>query len=53
VQLSYRVDDIAAAVERVREAGGRAGEPRRAAAGLLAECADDQGTTFRLWQPAG
>jgi uncharacterized glyoxalase superfamily protein PhnB len=52
VQLSYRVDDIAAAVERVRAAGGRAGEPTRRAFGLLADCTDDQGATFRLWQPA-
>jgi uncharacterized glyoxalase superfamily protein PhnB len=52
VQLSYRVDDIAAAVERVRAAGGRAGEPVRRRFGLSAECADDQGATFRLWQPA-
>jgi uncharacterized glyoxalase superfamily protein PhnB len=51
VQLSYRVDDIAAAVERVRAAGGRADEPERRPYGLLAECADDQGVTFRLWQP--
>jgi uncharacterized glyoxalase superfamily protein PhnB len=52
VQLSYRVDDIAAAAERVRVAGGRADEPRRMPYGLHAECADDQGTTFRLVQPA-
>ena len=52
VQLSYRVDDIAAAVERVRAAGGHADEPERKPYGLLAECVDDQGTTFRLWQPA-
>jgi uncharacterized glyoxalase superfamily protein PhnB len=51
VQLSYRVDDIAAAVERVRAAGGHADEPRRMPYGLLAECVDDQGATFRLWQP--
>ncbi len=52
VILSYRVDDIAAAVERVRAAGGHADEPDRKPYGLLAECTDDQGTTFRLWQPA-
>ena len=52
VQLSYRVDDIAAAVQRVRAAGGRAGEPEHRPFGLLAECTDDQGGTFRLWQPA-
>jgi uncharacterized glyoxalase superfamily protein PhnB len=53
VQLSYRVDDLTAALERVRAAGGRADEPTRRRFGLLAECTDDQGTTFRLWQPAG
>jgi uncharacterized glyoxalase superfamily protein PhnB len=53
VQLSYRVDDIAAAVERVRAAGGHADEPARRPFGLLADCTDDQGATFRLWQPAG
>jgi len=52
VQLSYRVDDIAAAAGRVRAAGGRADEPERRPYGLLAECVDDQGATFRLWQPA-
>jgi uncharacterized glyoxalase superfamily protein PhnB len=51
-QLSYRVDDIAAAVERVRAAGGQAAAPERRAFGLHAECTDDQGLTFRLWQPA-
>ena len=43
----------AARVERVRAAGGHADEPERKPYGLLAECVDDQGTTFRLWQPAG
>jgi uncharacterized glyoxalase superfamily protein PhnB len=53
VQLSYRVDDIEAAASRVRAAGGRADKPERKPYGLLVECVDDQGTTFRLWQPAG
>jgi uncharacterized glyoxalase superfamily protein PhnB len=52
LQLSYHVDDIAAAVERVRAAGGHADEPQRRQFGLLAECVDDQGATFRLVQPA-
>jgi len=52
VQLSYRVDDIAAAVERVRAAGGHADEPARRPYGLHTDCIDDQGVTFRLWQPA-
>jgi len=51
VQLSYRVDDIAAAIERVRTAGGNADRPQRQPYGLIAECADDQGTIFHLWQP--
>jgi uncharacterized glyoxalase superfamily protein PhnB len=50
-QLSYRVDDITAAVERVRAAGGHADQPVRRPFGLLADCVDDQGLTFRLWQP--
>jgi uncharacterized glyoxalase superfamily protein PhnB len=52
LQLSYHVDDIAAAVERVRAAGGHADEPQGRQFGLLAECVDDQGATFRLVQPA-
>jgi uncharacterized glyoxalase superfamily protein PhnB len=51
VQLSYRVDDIAAAIERVRAADGHANEPVRMPYGLLAECVDNQSATFRLWQP--
>jgi len=51
VQLSYRVDDITAAVERVRSAGGNAERPHRQPYGQISECVDDQGVTFRLWQP--
>ena len=51
MQLSYRVDDIGAAVERVWAAGGHAAEPERKPYALIAECVDDQGATFRLWQP--
>jgi uncharacterized glyoxalase superfamily protein PhnB len=52
VQLSYRVADIEAAIERVRAAGGQAPSPVRRPFGLHADCVDDQGGTFRLWQPA-
>jgi uncharacterized glyoxalase superfamily protein PhnB len=51
VQLCFRVDDIAAALERVRAAGGTAEEAERRPYGLLAECVDDQGARFQLWQP--
>jgi uncharacterized glyoxalase superfamily protein PhnB/catechol 2,3-dioxygenase-like lactoylglutathione lyase family enzyme len=52
MQLSYSVDDTAAAIERVLAAGGQADEPERKPNGLLTECTDDQGATFHLWQPA-
>jgi len=46
----YRVDDISAAVERVRAAGGTATDPQRQPYGVSAVCADDQGTPFYLGQ---
>lgn len=51
LHCSYAVEDIEAAIERVRAAGGRAGEPSRAPYGLMAGCTDDQGTVFALYQP--
>ena len=45
----YAVDDVSAAAGRVREAG----EPTEAPYGLVANCTDDQGTTFALYQPPG
>lgn len=44
----YRVDDITAAVLRVRSAGGSATEPVRRPYGLNADCMDDQGLAFYL-----
>jgi uncharacterized glyoxalase superfamily protein PhnB len=46
----YRVDDIAAAVGRVRAAGGTATDPESAPYGLWSRCGDDQGTEFYLGQ---
>jgi predicted enzyme related to lactoylglutathione lyase len=46
----YRVDDIDAAVERVRAAGGTATDPQRQPYGTTSECTDDQGTRFHLGQ---
>lgn len=51
--LCFAVDDIDAALERVRVAGGRAGEARREPYGLVADCADDQGMAFALSEAAG
>ena len=50
VILCYRVDDIAAALERVRDGGGSAREVVRRPYGREALCADDQGTPFYLHQ---
>lgn len=44
----WKVDDVAAAVARVRAAGGTASEPERRPYGLSAECVDDQGMPFWL-----
>jgi uncharacterized glyoxalase superfamily protein PhnB len=46
----WRVDDIGAAVGRVRAAGGTAMEPAPQPYGLASECVDDQGTRFWLGQ---
>jgi len=46
----WRVDDVAAAVARVREAGGAATDPARQPYGLMAECSDNQGGRFYLGQ---
>jgi uncharacterized glyoxalase superfamily protein PhnB len=48
----YTVDDIASAVDRVREAGGRASDPEVQPYGTMSYCADDQGTRFYLGELA-
>ncbi|MDQ0378103.1 VOC family protein [Amycolatopsis thermophila] len=50
-KLMYAVDDVNAAVDRVRAAGGRVTEVDRKPYGLTADCVDDQGIEFWLWQP--
>jgi uncharacterized glyoxalase superfamily protein PhnB len=50
--LCYRVADMDAALQRVRDAGGEVGTAEPRPYGLLAECTDDQGTQFWLWSPA-
>jgi uncharacterized glyoxalase superfamily protein PhnB len=46
----WRVDDIAAAVERVRAAGGTATDVESQPYGLSSTCTDDQGLPFYLGQ---
>lgn len=53
VQLCFQVDDVGRAVRRVRELGGTAQDPDDKPYGLLADCSDDQGMRFQLWQPRG
>jgi predicted enzyme related to lactoylglutathione lyase len=49
----YAVDDVPAAVERIQAAGGTASEPHREPYGLVADCTDDQGTDFAVWEIEG
>jgi predicted enzyme related to lactoylglutathione lyase len=49
--LCVAVDDVAAAADRVRAAGGRAGAPDERPYGIVADCTDDQGMAFAVWQP--
>jgi predicted enzyme related to lactoylglutathione lyase len=49
--LCYLVDDVDAAVVRVRAAGGEAQAPSEAPFGRVAECVDDQGTPFAVFRP--
>jgi len=46
----FRVDDITDAVQRVRSADGQATDPLAEPYGMRAECNDDQGLRFHLWQ---
>ena len=47
----YVAADVLETGERVRGAGGTVGELQTRPFGVLADCVDDQGTEFALWQP--
>jgi uncharacterized glyoxalase superfamily protein PhnB len=51
ITLAYQVDDVDLAAGRVRQLGGQAAEPTDRPYGRMAECVDDQGIPFQLWQP--
>lgn len=53
VILCYRVNDITAAITRVRDAGGRAREVAQRPYGLESLCTDNQDTPFYLHQLSG
>lgn len=50
MKVMYAVDDIEAALTRIRELGGQAGEVERQPYGLSADCVDNQGIEFWLLQ---
>ncbi len=50
--LYYRVSDLQAMAERVRELGGEVVSITDYPSGGNAVCRDDQGVAFQLWQPA-
>lgn len=50
-RVYFRVDDIEAAAERVREAGGEVISTANYDSGGNAECLDDQGLRFSLFRP--
>lgn len=53
VQVYFAVEDIDAAVARVRELGGEADEPEHGGHGAYASCRDDQGVRFSLYVAPG
>jgi predicted enzyme related to lactoylglutathione lyase len=50
-ELYFMVDDLEAAVARVRELGGEADEPQPTEGGRFSSCRDDQGARFGIWAP--
>ncbi len=53
LMLCYAVDDLEAALDRVRSSGGQAGEPSDEPFGRVADCEDGQGLGFALYQLPG
>jgi uncharacterized glyoxalase superfamily protein PhnB len=49
-KLMYAVDDLQSALARVREHGGQVGEVEQHPYGLSADCTDNQGIEFWLWE---
>jgi predicted enzyme related to lactoylglutathione lyase len=50
-ELYFRVDDLEAAIQRVRELGGEADSPQGTTGGRFSRCQDDQGARFGIWAP--
>jgi predicted enzyme related to lactoylglutathione lyase len=52
IQLSFRVDDMDAYVQKLESLGGTVLSRRTIPMGELADCEDDQGFRFALHRPA-
>jgi uncharacterized glyoxalase superfamily protein PhnB len=52
-KLMFAVDNLEAALTRVREQGGQAGEVENHPYGTTADCTDNQGIEFWLWEQPG
>jgi len=50
-ELYFQVDDLEAAMEKVRELGGEADDPQPTPEGRYSRCRDDQGNDFGIWAP--
>jgi predicted enzyme related to lactoylglutathione lyase len=48
-QVCFQVDDLEAAMEKVRELGGVTDDPQPGGTGRSVKCSDDQGSSFHLW----
>ncbi|MFL6077604.1 MAG: VOC family protein [Mycobacteriales bacterium] len=53
LMLAYVVDDLDAAIARVWDAGGRVTGPTRKPRGTVADCVDDQGLRFAVYEVSG
>lgn len=51
-RIYFAVDDLTAALEKVRELGGTASETVTIPSGQFAHCTDSQGVEFSLFQDA-
>ena len=52
ISFTFAVTNMHRAVAQVRELGGTAGDPTGDARWNTAECRDDQGIPFTLWEPS-
>lgn len=48
----FKVADLDQTTKRLSELGGKVRARSDSPSGLMAECEDDQGTVFSIWQPA-